>query len=150
MPTSAAGFRKRCGSMMWSALSQSGAEWDRYLTTLEFLIPRRPVSLQAKRSSLRVWRDPVIQVGDLQITLVYLCDISPPDTDNIVKPIQDALVGLVFSDDALIADVESCRRSLTGTFDLTRLPALVLAGVFSGQQCVYVRLSSSQALEEYL
>jgi crossover junction endodeoxyribonuclease RusA len=137
-------------------------ERDCNLTDLEFLIPRRPLSLQAKRSSLRdwkafvqaeaarVWKDPVIHAGDLQITLVYLCDISPPDTDNIVKPIQDALVGLVFSDDGLIADVDSHRRSLNGTLDLTRLPPLVLAGVASGQECVYVNVSSSRALEEYL
>jgi crossover junction endodeoxyribonuclease RusA len=120
------------------------------------------VSLQAKRPSLKawknfvqaeaakVWKDPAIQTGDLHITLVYLCDISPPDTDNIVKPIQDALVGVVFSDDSLIADVESHRRSLSGVFDLTRLPQLVLAGVYSGQECVYVRVSSSRSLEEYL
>jgi crossover junction endodeoxyribonuclease RusA len=47
----------------------------------------------------------MIQTGDLQLTLVYFCHISPPDTGNIVKPIQDALVGLVFSDDALVSDV---------------------------------------------
>ncbi|MBV9499830.1 MAG: RusA family crossover junction endodeoxyribonuclease, partial [Acidobacteriaceae bacterium] len=71
----------------------------------------------------------LIQTGDLHLTLVYLCDVAPPDTDNIVKPIQDALVGLIFSDDALIADVESHRRPMTGSFDLTRLPHLVLAGI---------------------
>lgn len=103
------------------------------------------MSLQAKRPSLRawkafvqaeaakVWTDPAIQAGDLQITLVYLCDISPPDTDNIVKPIQDALIGLVFSDDALIADVDSHRRSLSGTFDLTRLPRWFWPESFRGK-----------------
>jgi crossover junction endodeoxyribonuclease RusA len=129
---------------------------------LEFLIPKRPLSLQAKSTSLRawqafvraeaakVWKDPIIQAGDLQLTLVYLSGISPPDTDNIVKPIQDALVGLVFSDDGLITDIESHRRSLGGTFDLTRLPPLVLAGIASGQECVYVKVSGSRSLEEYL
>ncbi len=128
----------------------------------EFLIPRRRLSLQANRQRLQAWKNfvraqaaslwnrPVIQTGDLQLTLVYLCDVSPPDTDNIVKPIQDALVGLVFADDALIADVESHRRALTSTFDLTRLPQLVLLGIASGQECVYVQVSSSRPLEEYL
>jgi crossover junction endodeoxyribonuclease RusA len=97
-----------------------------------------------------VWKDPIIQAGDLQLTLVYLSGISPPDTDNIVKPIQDALVGLVFSDDGLITDIESHRRSLGGTFDLTRLPPLVLAGIASGQECGYVKVSGSRSLEEYL
>ncbi len=67
-----------------------------------------------------------------------ICDISPLDTDNIVKPIQDALVGFVFSDDELVTDLDCHRRSLHGTFDLTRLPRLVLAGIASRQECVRV------------
>jgi crossover junction endodeoxyribonuclease RusA len=113
------------------------------------------VSLRAWKAfvhseAAKAWNGPVVETGDLHITLVYLCDLSPPDTDNIVKPIQDALVGLVFSDDALIADVESHRRYLSGTFDVTRLPQLVTDGLLSGQECVYVKVSSSRPLEEYL
>jgi crossover junction endodeoxyribonuclease RusA len=127
-----------------------------------FLIPRRPLSLQAKRRNLQIWKgfvraeaaklwnSPAIDAGDLQLTLVYLFDLSPPDTDNIVKPIQDALVGLVFTDDALIADVESHRRWLNATFDLTLLPPLILAGIASGQECVYVQVTNSRPLEEYV
>ena len=72
----------------------------------EMLIPRRPVSHQAKnRENLQAWKDyiygrarnewiggtPYIDRG-LRLTLVYLCDDSPADIDNIIKPIQDALV----------------------------------------------------------
>lgn len=132
------------------------------MKTFEFLIPKRPLSLQAKRQSLQAWKSfvrreatkwwdsPMVQESDLHLTLVYLCAESPPDTDNIVKPIQDALVGLVFNDDSQIADVESHRRFLHGRFDLTRLPPLVLAGIAEQQECVYVRVSDSQLLEEYL
>jgi hypothetical protein len=133
------------------------------MPTLEFLIPRRPLSLQTRnRANLQAWKNYVaaeaakvwqgaaIGSGDLELVLVYLYDLAPPDTDNIVKPIQDALVGLVFSDDALISDVESHRRSLSGTFDLTRLPNLLVAGITTGQECVYVKLSTSQPLEAYL
>lgn len=133
------------------------------MENFEFLIPRRPVSLQTRsRQNLqawksfvrteaaRVWNTGVIQTGDLQLTLVYLSDFAPPDTDNIVKPIQDALVGLIFSDDALITDIDCHRRPLNSVFDLTRLPQLVLAGIASQQECVYVRVSSSTSLEEYL
>jgi crossover junction endodeoxyribonuclease RusA len=133
------------------------------MTTFEFLIPRRPVSAQTKsRANLQAWKNYVageatkvwhgtmIETGDLELLLVYLCDLEPPDTDNIVKPIQDALVGLVYSDDALISDVESHRRSLVGTFDLTLLPDLLVAGITTGQECVYVRVSTSLPLEDYL
>ena len=59
-------------------------------------------------------------------------------------------MGLMFQDDALIADVESHRRLLEGTFDLTQLPQLLVAGIASGAECVYVQVSSSRPLEEYL
>ncbi|MBE9209974.1 RusA family crossover junction endodeoxyribonuclease [Nostoc sp. LEGE 06077] len=129
----------------------------------EFLIPRRPVSLQAKRKGLQEWKNFVrseaqkvwqgsspIQNTNLQLTLVYLCSDYPPDTDNIIKPIQDALVGLVFEDDNLISDVESHRRFISNPIDFINLPLLLQQGVLIGQECVYVKVSESQALEKYL
>ncbi|MCY2935116.1 MAG: RusA family crossover junction endodeoxyribonuclease [Planctomycetota bacterium] len=133
------------------------------MSIFEFLILRRPVSLQARnRANLQAWKSFVrdeanrtwvgqtVQEGDLHLTLIYLCDESPPDTDNIIKPIQDALVGLVFEDDSLIADVESHRRFLDSTFDLTQLPPLVLVGIASQKVCVYVKVSPSLPLGEHL
>lgn len=88
--------------------------------------------------------------GDLRLTLVYLCDVFPPDTDNIIKPIQDALEGVVMVDDILVADVESHRRYRTDEFDLTRLPPLLGQGLLTGAECVYVRLVDSEPLEDLL
>jgi hypothetical protein len=129
----------------------------------EFLIPRRPVSLQAQRRGLQAWKNFVhseaqkvwqgsspIQNTNLQLTLVYLCDDYPPDTDNIIKPIQDALVGLVFEDDHLISDVDSHRRFISDPIDFINLPLLLQQGVLIGKECVYVKVSQSQPLEKYL
>ena len=78
----------------------------------EVLIPQRPLSLQAKPRKLqqwkafvhseaaKVWTQPAIQTRDLHLTIVYLCGSEPGDLDNSVKPIQDALRGLIYSDDA--------------------------------------------------
>jgi crossover junction endodeoxyribonuclease RusA len=133
------------------------------MPNFEFLILKRPVSLQAKnRANLQAWKEfvrqeasktwegQIVKVGELHLTLVYLCDKSPPDTDNIVKPIQDALVGLIFEDDSLVTDVESHRRFLDATFDLTDLPSLVLMGITAGCECVYVKIAPSRPLSEYL
>ena len=133
------------------------------MTELEFLMLRRPMSLQGNRANLRTWRDFVasqarrawgdrhpIRRGELHLTLVYLCGVQPADADNIIKPIQDALVGLVFADDGLIVAVESHRRLLTGSFDPKRLPPLLLHGLLTGKECVYVRLRDAQPLEELL
>lgn len=86
----------------------------------------------------------------LRFTIVYLCDESPADIDNIIKPIQDALVGLVFEDDFLVSDVDSHRRSLQEPIDVTNLPRLLQNGVSGGSECVYVRVSDAQDLRVYL
>jgi len=130
---------------------------------LEFLIPRRPVSLQTKnRKNLQAWKDFVraeackdwsgtpYNSNDLHLTLVYCCDDDPVDVDNIIKPIQDALVGAIYDDDLIISDVESHRRPLTGVFDIAKCPATLVNGILAGSECVYVRITDSQPLENYL
>ena len=129
----------------------------------EFLIPKRPVSLQTgKRANLQSWKayvkseaaknwnNRMYSGAEIQLTLIYLCDENPVDTDNIIKPIQDALVGLIYDDDINITDVDSHRRPLIGTFDLSGLPTTLSKGILSGSECVYVRIRLARALEDYL
>lgn len=129
----------------------------------DFLIPRRPVSLQTRnRTNLQAWKAYVHAEAaktwsskphsgeDIELTLVYLYERDPIDTDNIVKPIQDALVGLVYEDDVFITDVESHRRPVTGTFDLARCPDALILGILTSKDCVYVRVSVPRLLEDYL
>ncbi len=134
------------------------------MTILEFLIPRRPLSLQTRnRNDLQGWKRlvareaaalwgsrPPIRSGDLRLTIVYLSDEYPPDTDNIIKPIQDALEGIVIVDDILVSDVQSHRRLYWQTFKTRRLPALLRSGLLIGAECVYVRLSYTRPLENLL
>ena len=130
---------------------------------LEFMLLRRPISLQSKDATKRQrWKDFVAEearkawgskpliVSACQLTLVYFCAELPADIDNIIKPIQDALVGVVYVDDSYVTDVDSHRRPLAGTFDVARLPSLVLAAFAAAQECVYVRISASQPIENYL
>lgn len=130
----------------------------------EFLIPQRPVSLQTRRrANLQEWKAYVngealkawpvgapLLVGDLRVTLVYLAGDDPADIDNIIKPIQDALVGVVYRDDGAVCDVDSHRRLLAQPIDVTNLPPLLQGGVVKGEECVYVRVAESAALQEYL
>lgn len=135
------------------------------MQTFEFLISKRPVSLQTKnRQNLQAWKSfvrgeasklwikgtPPVSESALRFTIVYLCDESPADIDNIIKPIQDALVGLVFVDDFLVSDVDSHRRFLDEPIDVTNLPPLLQSGVAAGNECVYVRVSDAQDLRNYL
>ena len=131
---------------------------------LEFIIPRRPVSHQARnRANLQAWKTyvkgianahwsyPLIPDGkDLRLTLVYLCDDSPVDIDNIIKPIQDAMVGVVYEDDIQISDVDSHRRYLTDTIVITDLPQILADAVEIGDEAVYVKVENAETLGVYL
>ena len=135
----------------------------------ELLIRKRPVSNQTRNKinrrewirlvneeAQKVWTgSSPIKDANLQLTLIYLCrgnygDRNLIDTDNIIKPIQDALNELVYEDDKLVSDVESHRRFLSEPIDMTNLPLLLRKGVIIGKECVYVKVSESQPLEKYL
>lgn len=134
------------------------------MNLVEFLVPQRPVSLQAKnKANKRAWKQtvassaaaawggrPPITSGNLRMTIVYLADESPADIDNIIKPIQDALVGVVYVDDDLVSDVDSHRRPRVGTFDPLSLPPLIIQGVLLGTEAIYVRIQNATGLEAYL
>ena len=132
------------------------------VTIFELLLPRRPVSLQAKRlqpwkiyaraEASRVWRTQPAAAEAFRLTLVYLCNTSPVDIDNIIKPIQDALETVVYPADELITDVDSHRRLFTEPFDLTTLPTLLIQGIAQQQECVYVRVQAGpiKPIADYL
>jgi crossover junction endodeoxyribonuclease RusA len=129
----------------------------------EFLIPKRPVSSQTrKRGSLNAWKnyvrgeaaktwqgEPRVDIN-LHLTLIYLCDTDPVDIDNIVKPIQDALIGLIYGDDVLITDVSAHRRLFSGLRVSPKYSELLLQAIVLGKECVYVRLQRAGLLEDYL
>lgn len=125
------------------------------VTIFELLLPRRPLSLQAKKlqawkayvraEAARRWTIPPSNAAAFQLTLVYLCNTSPVDIDNIIKPIQDALETVVYPADELITDVDSHRRLFTDPFDLTTLPPLLIQGIARQQECVYVRVQAGPA-----
>jgi crossover junction endodeoxyribonuclease RusA len=90
------------------------------MTPIEFVIPQRPVSQQARRQArLREWKEFVAEHARLAVNeprelasepvalkLLYVYEEAALDIDNILKPIQDALIGVLLEDDSVITDVE--------------------------------------------
>ena len=70
------------------------------------------------------------------------------DIDNIVKPIQDALIGVALDDDSQISDLVVRRRPLSTTFALERLTPTLASAVDTGDECIYVRIEAAPAAEE--
>jgi len=136
---------------------------DIKMETFEFTLPRRPLSHQSKDSvhkqqwkefvfgrAFNKWKGTPVSNESLRFTLVYICEEDPPDINNIIKPIQDALIGLVYSDDNLIVDVQGHLRMADELIDITELPPLLQEIVINGVDCLYIRINSSSSLGNLL
>jgi hypothetical protein len=102
-----------------------------------------------RREAERYWT-PIHAPADGPVcsTLIYLYDEVAVEVDNIIKPIHDALVGLVFLDDSLVTDIIGRRRQLQGTFDLTHASPVLVEGFESGDEFVYVRIGDAPPQEQ--
>lgn len=129
------------------------------MSPFEFVIPQRPVSQQARRQArLREWKafiaaharlainEPRVLVAEpVALRLLYFYDEAALDIDNILKPIQDALVGILIEDDAIITDVDIRRRWRRTTFTINAVSPVLAAGLALDREFVYVALSDAPA-----
>jgi crossover junction endodeoxyribonuclease RusA len=123
----------------------------------EFVIPQRPVSQQARRQQrLREWKEfvanharlamPVprdLATDPVAVRLLYLYDEAALDIDNILKPIQDALIGVVWQDDSIVTDVEIRRRWRQTAFTINAVSPVLAAGLALGGEFVYISITDA-------
>jgi crossover junction endodeoxyribonuclease RusA len=128
----------------------------------EFILPGRPISWQTKdKSKLQAWMATVQQVASqswesdrpyddyVRLKLTYYFDApggkedSVPDSDNIIKPVRAALVGVIFEHDYLASDVISRRKNLNGSFRVRGMSPILAAGFIQGVEFVHVRIENA-------
>jgi Holliday junction resolvase RusA-like endonuclease len=128
----------------------------------DFVIEGPPVSQQTKnRARLQAWKQAVRQAaqnywnaGDLpsadELTIVVtnFYEIAAPDVDNIIKPIQDALKGLVYADDNQITDCHTRKRKIDGAFKVKGLSRALADGFVNYSDFIHVKVVTSENFEE--
>ena len=120
--------------------------------TFEFIVEGPPVSQQTRRRErYHEWKRDVRAAaerfwtvgappltGSLAVTVFYFFEGAAGDIDNIVKPIQDAIGGLVYGDDAQVSDLVARRRDLFGEFTVVNLTPVLAEGLQRGREFLYV------------
>ena len=109
-----------------------------------------------RRDRLRAWRAEVRRAaerywpvghapfnGDLQVTIYYFFDGVPADVDNLVKPIHDAVIGLVYRDDRQVSESIVRRRDLRGRFHVRNLTSVLAEGLDRRREFLYVIVSDA-------
>lgn len=87
----------------------------------EFTIKGPPVSAQTRnKRRLQTWKADVKSAAQRQlsasssvvddhvtVSITYYYDGESPDVDNIIKPIQDALIDVIYNDDNQVVETKS-------------------------------------------
>lgn len=120
----------------------------------EFTIKGPPISHQAKSTSRRRWQTAVaaaasakVQNGDTPISdnvaikITYYFEGDTPDVDNIIKPIQDALIGIVYVDDAQVVQAISSKTRIDGSFTIRGASAELLLAFSDRDAFVHVQVT---------
>jgi Holliday junction resolvase RusA-like endonuclease len=129
---------------------------------IEFTFEGPPLSLQSKnktrkrayKQSVENAAKQVLAAGfvpltqDLEIKITYYYEGDTPDIDNIIKPIQDALIGVVYVDDQQIADTRSRKRDINGSYRVRNVSACLLQAFGNGKDFIHVKINPFTATQE--
>lgn len=125
---------------------------------LEFTVPGPPVSHQTRdRANLGAWKATIRAeatrrwagrpplTGKLKCTICnfHEGDDASLDDDNMIKPIRDAMNGLVYVDDSQIRYSETIHISIDAPIKVRRASAVLLAAYSKGDEFLYVRIDDA-------
>lgn len=132
----------------------------------EFIVTGPPTSYQTRYAKrLQAWKQTVRMAAlhrwpkdipplknRLKLTVCYYHDgVSVTiDNDNMVKPIQDALIGLVYEDDRQLTDIQVRKTDINGKFYVRGMSPILAEGFINTEEFVFVRVELAPSHEEFL
>jgi crossover junction endodeoxyribonuclease RusA len=137
-------------------LLAAGGQAARWIVLpFDFTVDGVPASLQARSGRKAQWKADVARAArlrwpagappitsEVQLRAVYFAEGPAPDVDNMIKPIQDALIGIVYIDDSQVVEATGARRNLNGSFRVRGIPPQLAEAFVRGNEFVYVAVSA--------
>jgi crossover junction endodeoxyribonuclease RusA len=127
----------------------------------DFVVLGVPKSVQARSSSKRRWTHEVRVEAtaawpleespiahEVQVHVTYYHDGAPLDVDNMLKPILDALIGVVYWDDKQLTDAHGHLRDLNGKYRVRGLTPAQGRGFESDNPFVHIRVELPSGVGE--
>lgn len=117
----------------------------------------RPVSINASSRAKTIWKSKVAMAAnkvcmrpltdmDLLTTITFFYAAFPDfDTDNVSKPIIDALIGIAYGDDKQISGCHIYRRNIKGQFTLQNPDLRVTNAIADGEDFVCITISKDDS-----
>jgi len=116
------------------------------------IVKGRPASVGASSRTRRSWQAQIesearqlfatpLQDSDLRITITFFYNALPDsDTDNISKPICDALKGIAYNDDCQLMERNARRRDINGSFQIKGIDPEVAVALAEGEDFVAIEV----------
>ncbi len=130
-------------------------------------VPRRKWMRRVNEKAMTVWGDRSPTSEQVMVTILYFSDntirgLGRLDADNYVKPILDAMIhsqnkpGVekphqhpgIYEDDSQVQDVISRIRSIFGNYRVSLESTVLVEGLVSGLEFVYVRVETAPDPED--
>lgn len=125
----------------------------------DFVIIGEPVPHRAKdKQALKAWREHVRATAQyywkenapltdkLSVKITHFYDAPPGnvgenlDSERIIKPVLDALNGVIYVDDYQIVDLDNRRRNLNGSFRVRGMSPALADGFCKGEEFLHVKI----------
>ena len=128
----------------------------------EFCVEGPPISMQTRnrhqlqewKSKIRnaataIWASSPLPDGNLRLKISYFYEDSVPeiDVDNLIKPIQDALIGVVYLDDRQILDTRCRKRRIDGSFRIRGISPVLADAFVRGNEFFHIKIETDSELE---
>ena len=125
---------------------------------LEFTVPGPPVSHQTKdkvnlsnwkatvrAEAAKFWGTKAPLLGKLKCTIINFHEGTDAslDDDNMIKPMRDALNGLVYADDSQISYSETIHVSIDAPIKIRRASTMLLNAYAVGDEFLYIRIDDA-------
>ena len=128
---------------------------------MEFIVAGQPRTMQTKSPKSRQdWRDrcrrsaqnAAAMTGDsleYSVSITHFhSDANSVDIDNIIKPILDALKGIVWEDDLSVVEVRARRTDLSREFNPINPSSILVEALIGYPEFIWVRIAGPPQHEE--
>lgn len=119
----------------------------------DFCVKGPPISQQASGASKARWKAKVLVAAQahwpaakaaftqpLSVRVTYYYEGAALDVDNMLKPILDSLVGLVYGDDAQVSDCNGRKRDINGSFRVRGLSPHLATAFSDGNEFLHIEI----------
>ncbi|MGW7514842.1 RusA family crossover junction endodeoxyribonuclease [Streptomyces sp. NPDC054796] len=117
------------------------------------VVPGIPASVQSKSATRTRWKTAVATAAKsrwptsemplsepVQVVITFFHEGEALDVDNMLKPIQDALIGIALEDDKHVTDVRGSKRDLSNAFIVKGMSPALAEGFVSDGPFVHIKI----------